>query len=195
MKRTTFIWVILTLLGISVVLEIFGAAFLAVTRDLSASYGSHVVLNVVAPILLAADIVLTAFFWTKLWALKENILRWSNLYFGWSIFRSIFAIIADIISDKGTQLGNIVELVVIAAVWALLYRHLKIVMSPNAPSNGMNSKKALLLFGGIILAVLAFYAAHTACVMSTIDGPASDKESKEWVDAVHLRFCSHGIPT
>ena len=134
MKRTTFIWVILTLLGISVVLEIFGAAFLAVTRDLSAYYGSHVVLNVVAPILLAADIVLTAFFWTKLWALKENILRWTNLYFGWSIFRSIFAIIADIISVKGTQLGNIVELVLIAAVWALLYRHLKMVMSPNAPS-------------------------------------------------------------
>ena len=129
MKRTTFIWVILTLLGISVVLEIFGAAFLAVTRDLSVYYGSHVALNVLAPILLAADIVLTAFFWTKLWALKENILRWTNLYFGWSIFRSIFAIIADIISDKGTQLGNVVELVLIVAVWALLYRHLKIVMS------------------------------------------------------------------
>jgi hypothetical protein len=184
MKKTTFIWVILTLLGISVVLEIFGAAFLAVTRDLSVYYGSHVALNVLAPILLAADIVLTAFFWTKLWALKADILRWTNLYFVWSIFKVTFSIIADNISDKGTQLGNIVELVVIAAVWALLYRHLKIVMSSNDSSNGMNSKKALLLFGGIILAVLAFYAAHSAYVMSTIDGPALDRESKEWVDSV-----------
>ena len=148
MKKTTFIWVILTLLGISVVLEIFGAAFLAVTRDLSVYYGSHVVLNVVAPILLAADIVLTAFFWTKLWSLKEDIPRWTNLYFGWSIFKVTFSIIADTISGKGTQLGTIVELVVIAAVWALLYRHLKMVMSPNAPSNGLTSKKALWLFGG-----------------------------------------------
>src|SRR5208337_3919303 len=109
------------------------------------------------PSLSRTDVVLTAFFWTKLWALKADILRWTNLYFGWSVFKVTFSIIADNISDKGTQLGNAVELAVIVAVWVLLYRHLKIVMSSNASSNGMNSKKALLLFGGIILAVLAFY--------------------------------------
>ena len=135
MKKTTFIWVILVILGISVVLEVFGAVTLAVTRDLSAYYGNHLILNVSAAILLAADIVLTALFCTKLWTLKNDVLRWTNIYFGWCVFRSIFAIIADIISDKGTQLSNAVELAVIVAVWALLYRHLKTVVSSNAPSN------------------------------------------------------------
>jgi hypothetical protein len=43
--------------------------------------------------------------------------------------------LSDIISDKGTQLRNAVELAVIVAVWVLLYRHLKTVVSSNAPSN------------------------------------------------------------
>jgi hypothetical protein len=185
MKKTTFIWVILVILGISVVLEIFGAVTLAISQNLSAYYGNHLILNVLAATLLAADVVLTVLFSTKLWTLKNDVLRWTNMYFCWSVFRSIFAIIADILSNKGTQFGNAVELAVILALWPLLYRHLKtVVSSKNAPSNGLTSKKALLLFGGIILAVLAFYAAHTAYVMSTTDGPALDKESKEWVDTV-----------
>jgi hypothetical protein len=137
-----------------------------------------------AIISLVIDFILSIVLWRKLWTLNDDVLRWTNVYFGWSIVRCIFASAADIISNNGTQLDNIVELGVIAAIWVLLYKHLKHIMSSNTSTSGMNTKKTFLWLGGVILAVLALYAIHTAYVFSSINGPALDKESKDWVDTV-----------
>ena len=136
MKKTTLIWTVIALLGVSVVLELLSASVIAITQNISLYYGSHIALDVLAVIFLLVDICITAFYIIKLWNLTGDVLFWTNAQFGWSVFRGIFSIFADIVSDKGTQFGNLAELMVIMAVWLVFYSHLKRLLYPKDYLNG-----------------------------------------------------------
>ena len=60
MKKSAFVWVILTLLFISVFTELLAVSNLIVTQNLSSYYGDNVLLNTLAAIFLATDICVTA---------------------------------------------------------------------------------------------------------------------------------------
>ena len=124
MKKTIYIWVIIVLISISVLTELLSIAGLTVT-GLSSYYGSNVILNYIAVISLVLDIIISLVFLYNLVTLKKDVLLWTNIAFGYTVLRLLFAIFADVVSIKGTALANSIEIVIILVIWSLFYKHLK----------------------------------------------------------------------
>ena len=124
MKKTVYIWIIIISLSVSVVTELLAVAELG-TTDLSLYYGTHTVLNYIAVISLILDIIISLVFLYNLFTLTRAALLWTNIAFGYTVLRLLFAIFADVVSMKGTALVNGIGLVIILVVWGLFYKHLK----------------------------------------------------------------------
>lgn len=124
MKKTVYVWIIIVLFSLSLIgelLALVGTMF----SGLSLYYGNLIILNYIAVIALALDIIVSLVFVYNLFSLKKSALSWTNIAFGYAVLRLLFAIFADIVITKGTALINSIEIIIILIVWSLFYKHLK----------------------------------------------------------------------
>src|SRR6266568_5343464 len=99
MRKTAFVWIIMVLFCLSVLSELLSSIGLSVA-GLSSYYGSHNALNAIALVSLILDIIIGGVFIYKLFIFKKDVIYWTDIVFGYSVLRLIFAIIADSISAK-----------------------------------------------------------------------------------------------
>jgi len=124
MKKTTFVWIIIILFFISILSELLSLVGLGLV-GLSSYYGSYDVLNIIAVISLILDIVISSIFVYKLYCQKRDAILWTNITFGYAVLRLVFAMIADIVSNKGTIVGNGIEIIIIIILWLSFCKHLR----------------------------------------------------------------------
>ncbi len=120
MKKTWVIYVLLVVFGMSVVLD---SLALVSAIFVHPYYGGHTILNLLATIFVIPDIIFSAIYFSKLFYTKQSIVFWTNVVFGYSVIRSIFSIICDVIAQTGTTISNIVELGVVMIIWYILWKY------------------------------------------------------------------------
>lgn len=119
-KKTWVIYTLLVVLGISVFLDTLALISGIFVQPF---YGSYTILNTLAMIFTVPDIIFSAVYFYMLLKVKNNLMFWTNIVFGYSIVRAIFSIIADVIAKTGSVYSNVIQLIVVLIVWYLLYKY------------------------------------------------------------------------
>jgi hypothetical protein len=124
-RKSTFAWVVIVLLCLSILGELLTATTLFLTQNPSLYYGRFASLNALAVLALVLDLSLSCLYLYKLLVFDLDVLLWTHIWFGYSVVRSAFSIFADVASQNGTAYANLAELIVVCVVWTLFYLHLK----------------------------------------------------------------------
>lgn len=119
-KRTIFIWIIIILLGLSVLAEAYG---LFLTDATMLVYGMSLVTIITYSILAI-----------KLYKLAKDSIKWTHIVFVWTAIGMIYNLLVVIIpNDKGpllaTLLTNITFWGLFVLIWVLFTKHLKKVLN------------------------------------------------------------------
>ena len=121
MEKSIYAWLVIGLFILSVALE----SLALVGASLKPYYGNHTVLNNIAVFFLILDILISLGYLYKLFSFKNDVLLWTDIAWGYWVFRGIFSIIADLISSKGTATSNTIEIIIVLIIWMLFRKHLR----------------------------------------------------------------------
>ena len=127
MKKSAFIWIVLVVGIIDLLIEL-GALITRLSGAFGYAYLGNNILGDVGLIVSLAGIVVSIIYLYKLYLLKADILKWTNITFGYSIFTLVFSSIGILI-NSGSILGaifaNIFSFIITIVIWVFFYRHLK----------------------------------------------------------------------
>lgn len=130
-KKTTYSWIILILSAIGIVFGLINAVFKIVNIKalLTPTLFSNPVVNIINLVLSIIGLVILVMFFFKLYNVTPDLIKWTNITFGYSVFQSVFGVILGIFSagllDLLAGIPLIIVLAIIIVVWITFVNHLK----------------------------------------------------------------------
>lgn len=131
-KKTIYVSIILIIVAIGVVFGFIQniLSLINIKALMTSSFANSVTLNIVNLVLSIISTVLLFVYFIKLYNLPQNIIKWTNIVFGYSIFNLIFSLIVALFTVPllFVILGSIPVIIIsiiIVIVWFTFVRHLK----------------------------------------------------------------------
>lgn len=136
-KRTTFLWIIFILLILNT-LVLIGVLFGQLSNLVG--YSGSPVLLYIGIALNLIYLVLSIIYLIKLYNVKKDLLKWTNILFGFNMIILIFGLVGTLINlsnilqiEETTKLivttSAIIffgfEVIIVVLIWIFFYRHLK----------------------------------------------------------------------
>lgn len=122
-KKSLFVWIILILLLLSIVVELIAAVFLLFLPV--SYYPNKPIASFFTEFFLIIDIMLSSIYFYKLYYLKNRILIWTNIFFGFGVFRSVLSYLIDVADTTNPNYLSLLQILFILLIWFLFYRHLQ----------------------------------------------------------------------
>ena len=130
-KKTIYLWIVLILAAIWIVFGLINtvSTLINIKTLLTPSLFSNPVVNIIALVLSIIGLVILIMFFFKLYNVTPDLIKWTNITFGYSVFQSIFSVILGIFTVGLLVLlvviPLIIVLVIIIVVWLTFVNHLK----------------------------------------------------------------------
>jgi hypothetical protein len=141
-KKTVYVWIILILSAIGIVFGLFSFIqnLINIKTLIMPVFLSSPAMNIASFVLQTSGTVLLFIFFIKLYNLSQNLVKWTNIIFGYSIFLIFFGIyifmsslkIPMILFLKSLKFMNpiiiilfIAVILIIGIIWFTFVRHLK----------------------------------------------------------------------
>lgn len=130
-KKTTYSWIVLILAAIGIVFGLTNTIFklINIKTLLTAALFSNPVVNVINLVLSIIGLVILIMFFFKLYNVTPDLIKWTNITFGYSVFQSVFGVILGVFSAGLLALLAAIPLIIVLAiiivVWLTFVNHLK----------------------------------------------------------------------
>jgi mannose/fructose/N-acetylgalactosamine-specific phosphotransferase system component IID len=127
-KKTTYTWVILIFLAISIVYNSITILVSLISIDTLLKPDSlfNPVVNVINLVLSIIGLVIMVIFFFKLYNVTSDIIKWTHISFGYSVFGGAFVLINSIFTIGLLNLSPmIIALGILVIIWNSFVNHLK----------------------------------------------------------------------
>ncbi len=130
-KKTVYTWIILILVAIGFVIGTINAILKLINIKvlLTSALLSNSVVNIINLILSIIGLVILGIFFFKLYNVTPNIIKWTHITFGYSVFNGAFSVILSVFSVGLLALLVVIPLIIVLAiiivVWITFVMHLK----------------------------------------------------------------------
>ena len=130
-NKTTYTWVILILAAIAIVfgLIISTLNLINIKTLLTPALFSNPVVNLINLALSIIGLAVLIIFFFKLYNVTPDILKWTNITFGYSVFQSVFGLILSVFTVGLLALLAVIPLIIVLAIiiviWITFVNHLK----------------------------------------------------------------------
>jgi predicted DNA-binding transcriptional regulator len=134
MKKTGFVWFILVI-GTA---DLLFGLFLLISQFTGSSgiqYTGNTMLGILGTLLEIIGFVISAIYIYKLYQMRTDIIKWTNISFGYSVFVLVFSSVGIVINTGNlvaAVISNLFTVIIMAVLWGLFCRHLKKLMSKSA---------------------------------------------------------------
>ena len=138
-KKTTYSWIILILAAIGIVFGLINSVLklINIKTLITPALFSNPIVNIINLVLSIIGLVILIMFFFKLYNVTPDLIKWTNITFGYSVFQSVFGVILGLFSAFGINVFEpvfalntflvplIIVLVIIIVVWITFVNHLK----------------------------------------------------------------------
>ena len=130
-KKTTYSWIILILAAIGIVFGLINSVLklINIKTLITPALFSNPIVNIINLVLSIIGLVILIMFFFKLYNVTPDLIKWTNITFGYSVFQSVFGVILGLFSAGLLALlaviPLIIVLVIIIVVWITFVNHLK----------------------------------------------------------------------
>ncbi len=130
-KKTTYSWIVLILAAIVIVFGLINTALKLVKFKvlLTPALFSNPIVNIINLVLSIIGFVILIMFFFKLYNVTPDLIKWTNITFGYSVFQSVFGVILGVFTTGLIALLLVVPLIIVLAiiivVWITFVNHLK----------------------------------------------------------------------
>lgn len=131
-KKTVYVWIVLVFVAIGVVFGFIQniLSLINIKVLMTPSLANSVTLNIVDLVLSIIGTVLLFVYFIKLYNLPQNIIKWTNIVFGYFIFELIFSLIISMFTVPILfvilqSIPTIIISIIIAIIWFTFVRHLR----------------------------------------------------------------------
>lgn len=131
-KKTIYVWIILILVAIGLVFGIIGLinSFVNINTLLTPALMNNPTINIINLVLSAIGIVISGIFFFKLYNVTPDIIKWTHISFGFSVFNMLIGVIFGIILAGFlgailSGIGIIIFSPILIVIWITFVLHLK----------------------------------------------------------------------
>ena len=130
-KKTAYSWIALILAAIGIVFGLINTVLklINIKALVTPALFSNPVVNIINLVLSIIGLGILIMFFFKLYNVTPDLIKWTNITFGYSVFQSIFGVILGVFSAGLLALLAVIPLIVVLAiiivVWLTFVNHLK----------------------------------------------------------------------
>tara|TARA_Y100000310_G_C20581018_1_gene762983 strand:- start:122 stop:556 length:435 start_codon:yes stop_codon:yes gene_type:complete len=130
-KKTTNTWIILILAAIGIVFGLINSILklINIKTLLTPALFSNPIVNVTNLVLSIIGLVILIIFFFKLYNVTPDVIKWTNITFGYSVFQSVFGLILSVFTAGLLALLAVIPLIIVLAIiiviWITFVNHLK----------------------------------------------------------------------
>jgi hypothetical protein len=130
-NKTTYSWIILVLSAIGIVIGLINTVLKLINIKvlLSPALLSNPVINVINLTLSIIGLVILIMFFFKLYNVTPDLIKWTNINFGFSVFNIVFGVVLGVFSAGLLALLAVIPMIVVLAIlipiWITFVNHLK----------------------------------------------------------------------